>query len=46
VSGSGGGDLTTTGATVSAPTGVTIDPAAGRIYWASFLAGAAYSAAR
>ena len=32
--GSGGGDLTTTGATVSDPTGVALDPAAGLVYWA------------
>src|SRR5204863_164083 len=29
--GSGGGDLTTTGATVHFPTGVALDPAAGRV---------------
>ena len=33
--GSGGGDLTTTGATVDFPSGVALDPAAGRIYWAN-----------
>ena len=33
--GSGGDDLDTTGATVSGPYGVAIDPAAGRIYWAN-----------
>ena len=32
--GSGGGDLATTGATVSDPTGVAVDPAAGWVYWA------------
>jgi CheY-like chemotaxis protein/DNA-binding beta-propeller fold protein YncE len=37
--GSGGSDLVTTGATVSNPFGVAIDPAAGRIYWANFAAG-------
>jgi DNA-binding beta-propeller fold protein YncE len=31
--GSGGGNLTTTGATPEAPWGVTIDAAAGKIYW-------------
>src|SRR5215211_5303468 len=31
----GGGDLTTTGATVDGPLGVAVDPAAGRIYWAN-----------
>jgi DNA-binding beta-propeller fold protein YncE len=31
----GGGDLSTTGATVSKPSGLAIDPAAGRIYWAN-----------
>jgi DNA-binding beta-propeller fold protein YncE len=34
--GSGGGDLVTTGATVSGPFGIAIDPAAGRIYWPNF----------
>jgi DNA-binding beta-propeller fold protein YncE len=29
------GDLVTTGATVSGPQGVALDPAAGRIYWAN-----------
>jgi DNA-binding beta-propeller fold protein YncE len=33
LNGSGGGDLTTTGATMNQPIGVAIDPAAGRIYW-------------
>jgi hypothetical protein len=33
--GSGGGDLSTTGATVSGPEGVAIDPVSGRIYWAN-----------
>ena len=33
--GSGGGDLTTTGATVNDPEGVALDPAAGKIYWAN-----------
>jgi hypothetical protein len=33
--GSGGGDLATTGATVTVPFGTTIDAAAGRIYWAN-----------
>src|SRR5919198_1444256 len=33
--GSGGGGLVTTGATVSQPSGVALDPAAGRIYWAN-----------
>jgi DNA-binding beta-propeller fold protein YncE len=33
--GSGGGDLSTTGATVSNPQGIAFDPAAGRIYWAN-----------
>jgi DNA-binding beta-propeller fold protein YncE len=32
---SGGGNLVTTGATVSGPFGAAIDPAAGRIYWAN-----------
>ena len=32
----GGADLDTTGATVDAPNGVAIDPAAGKIYWANF----------
>jgi hypothetical protein len=32
---SAGGDLATTGATVSSPLGVALDPAAGRIYWAN-----------
>jgi hypothetical protein len=32
---SGGGDLSTTGATVSNPQGIAFDPAAGRIYWAN-----------
>ena len=35
LNGSGGGDLVTTGATVSSPTGAAVDPAAGRIYWAN-----------
>lgn len=30
-----GGDLNTTGATVSAPLGTAVDPATGRIYWAN-----------
>ena len=30
----GGGQLSTTGATLNNPLGVAIDPAAGRIYWA------------
>jgi hypothetical protein len=34
--GSGGGDLPTTGATTSVPTGVAIDPVARQIYWANF----------
>jgi hypothetical protein len=34
--GSGGGDLNTTGATVSGPRGVAVDPAAGKIYWANY----------
>jgi hypothetical protein len=33
--GRGGGDLSTTGATVSNPQGIAFDPAAGRIYWAN-----------
>jgi DNA-binding beta-propeller fold protein YncE len=33
--GSGGGDLDPSGASVSGPYGVAIDPAAGRIYWAN-----------
>jgi DNA-binding beta-propeller fold protein YncE len=33
--GSGGGDLNTMGATLQEPLGVTIDPAAGRVYWAN-----------
>ena len=33
--GSGGGDLNTTGATLEEPLGVTIDAAAGRVYWAN-----------
>ena len=32
--GSGGGQLSTAGATLSRPQGVAIDPAGGRIYWA------------
>jgi DNA-binding beta-propeller fold protein YncE len=36
LNGSGGGDLTTTGATVNGPMGLAIDPAAGRIYWANY----------
>ena len=36
--GSGGADLTTTGATVSNPQGVAFDPATGRIYWANVAA--------
>ena len=35
LNGSGGGDLNTTGATVSDPAGVAVDAAAGRIYWAN-----------
>ena len=34
--GSGGGDLTTTGATMDFPQGVALDPAAGKIYWANY----------
>jgi hypothetical protein len=34
--GSGGGDLTPTGATVSVPVGVAIDSSARRIYWANY----------
>ncbi len=34
--GSGGGTLNTTGATVEGPSGLTVDPEAGRIYWANF----------
>jgi DNA-binding beta-propeller fold protein YncE len=34
--GSGGGDLSTTGATINGPSGVAIDPATGRIYWTNF----------
>ena len=33
--GTGGGTLKTSGATVSGPDGVAIDPAAGRLYWAN-----------
>jgi hypothetical protein len=33
--GSGGANLATTGATLNDPTGVAIDPATGRIYWAN-----------
>ncbi len=33
LNGSGGGDLNTTGATVSEPFSVAIDPAGGRLYW-------------
>jgi len=33
--GSGGAQLSTTGATMSFPTGVAIDPTTGRIYWAN-----------
>ena len=33
--GTGGGTLNTSGATVLGPDGVTIDPAAGRLYWAN-----------
>jgi DNA-binding beta-propeller fold protein YncE len=35
LNGSGGGTLNTSGATVSGPDGVAIDPAAGRLYWAN-----------
>ncbi len=31
----GGGDLSTTGATMSSPISVAVDPSAGRIYWAN-----------
>jgi hypothetical protein len=34
--GSGGGNLNTTGATVYGPMGMTIDPAAGRLYWSNY----------
>jgi hypothetical protein len=30
------GEVTTTGATVSAPWGIALDPAAGKIYWANY----------
>ncbi len=33
--GTGGGTLNTTGATVSGPDGLAIDPGAGRLYWAN-----------
>ena len=35
VDGNGGGQLNTTGATISKPVGVVLDPSAGRIYWAN-----------
>jgi DNA-binding beta-propeller fold protein YncE len=35
LSGSGGADLSTSGATVNNPQGVAVDAAAGRIYWAN-----------
>ena len=35
LNGSGGSDLSTSGATVSGPIGVALDPAAGRVYWAN-----------
>ena len=35
LNGTGGGDLTTIGATVESPSGLAIDPVAGRIYWAN-----------
>jgi hypothetical protein len=34
--GSGGDDLATTGASMDGPMGMTLDPAAGRIYWANW----------
>ncbi|MCA1700155.1 MAG: hypothetical protein LC790_15120, partial [Actinobacteria bacterium] len=37
--GTGGGDLATGGATVSSPSGVAVDPGAGRVYWANRGAG-------
>ena len=36
LNGSGGGTVNTTGATVTGPMGLTIDPAHGRIYWANW----------
>ncbi len=36
LNGSGGGALSTAGATVNAPDGVTIDSATGRVYWTNF----------
>lgn len=36
LSGSGGADLATTGATTSSPFGTAIDPATGKIYWAIY----------
>ncbi|MGI8559594.1 MAG: hypothetical protein ACR2ND_15040 [Solirubrobacteraceae bacterium] len=36
--GSVGGNLTTTGASLSSPEGVALDPAAGRLYWANAFA--------
>gem|GEM_PF-504885 len=41
--GSGGGDLDTGAATVESPSGVVIDPAAGRIYWANTSSGISYA---
>jgi DNA-binding beta-propeller fold protein YncE len=38
VDGTGGGDLSTTGATVSSPRGAAIDTATGRVYWADAFA--------
>jgi hypothetical protein len=35
VDGAGGGALNTTGATISAPVGIVLDPVSGRIYWAN-----------
>ncbi len=36
VDGSGGGVLPTLGATMNGPMGMTLDPAAGRVYWANW----------
>ena len=35
VDGAGGGNLNTTGAPISAPVGIVLDPVGGRIYWAN-----------
>src|SRR5580704_4050812 len=35
VDGAGGGNLNTTGAPISGPVGIVLDPVGGRIYWAN-----------